>query len=122
MFKKVFNLSGRRILKAIKKLSTRSRVVRKSQQKTRATINHLHHHQNQVICEFVPSTIPAWTATYMEPEVTSLSWSIPSLDAKSVDTYVTYVMESLDECNSMCCYCMEHENQRNENRENEMII
>ncbi|XP_034937366.1 uncharacterized protein [Chelonus insularis] len=116
MFKKALTESGRRILKAIKKLSTKSRAMRKSQEKQRTLIN------QQVNYELVTTTIPGWSPTYIESDVTSLSWSLNSLDAKSVDTYVTYVMEGLDECNSMCCYCTEHENQRNENKENEMII
>ncbi|KAF7997886.1 hypothetical protein HCN44_009284 [Aphidius gifuensis] len=115
MFKKAFNESGRKILKVIKKLSTRSRAVKKSQQKQ----DEVYH--NKVICELAPPPTPMWTTTYFEPDIASLSWSLPSLDAKSVDTYMTYVIENLDECNSMCCYCIEHENQRNENRENEMI-
>ncbi|XP_044579715.1 uncharacterized protein LOC123261904 [Cotesia glomerata] len=145
MFKKALTESGRRILKAIKKLSTKSRVVTKSQQKqptlisqklkkkkktnnnsnytyTNITNNNYKNYNNQVGCELVTAGVPGWTVTYIEPEVTSLSWSLSSLDTRSIDTYVTYIMEGLDECNSMCCYCIEHENQKNENRENDMII
>ncbi|XP_043283846.1 uncharacterized protein [Venturia canescens] len=110
MFREVLTKSGRRILKAIKKLSTRSRVVKKSQE----------------ISSYEQSPLRAtnnWTPSYPDPDSVSLSWSLPSLDTRSVDTYLTYVTESTDECSSMCCYCREHdENQRNENRENEMII
>ncbi|XP_057330530.1 uncharacterized protein LOC130670920 [Microplitis mediator] len=139
MFKKALTESGRRILKAIKKLSTKSRVVTKSQQKQPRLINpqlNINNYNgnhsnkgrsnsdgnNQVPCELVTTAVPGWTVTYIEPEVTSLSWSLSSLDTHSIDTYVTYIMEGFDECNSMCCYCIEHENQKNENRENEMII
>lgn len=45
------------------------------------------------------------------------------MDAKSIDTYMTYVAENQEDCTSNCCCCDEYEeNQRNENRENEMII
>ncbi|XP_033209036.1 uncharacterized protein LOC117167905 [Belonocnema kinseyi] len=114
MLKKVLSKSGRRILRAIKKLSTSSGLAKKSRPPT-------------------PEMIP-WHSIISdaeEPEnldALSLSCSLPSLDTKSIDTHVTYVAEGLDslnslaECTSHCCYCNEHEeNQRNENRENEMI-
>ncbi|TGZ48915.1 uncharacterized protein LOC112459075 [Temnothorax curvispinosus] len=100
MLKKLLGKSGRRILRAIKKLSTRSRKAKRSRD---------------------PSS---WHTAIPDLETTSLSWSLPSLDAKSIDTYMTYVGENQDDCTSNCCCCDEYneENQRNENRENEMII
>ncbi|XP_029167907.1 uncharacterized protein LOC114938225 [Nylanderia fulva] len=99
MLKKLLGKSGRRILRAIKKLSTKSRKAKKS-------------------CN--PSS---WHTAIPDLETTSLSWSLPSLDAKSIDTYMTYVAENQEDCTSSCCCCDEYEeNQRNENRENEMII
>ncbi|XP_015438555.1 PREDICTED: uncharacterized protein LOC107193594 [Dufourea novaeangliae] len=98
MFRKLLSKSGRRLLRAIKKLSTRSRAAKKSRYLT------------------------TWQSAMPDFETTSLSWSLPSLDAKSIDTYTTYVAESSEEdCVSTCCYCDEcEENQRNENIENEM--
>lgn len=65
-----------------------------------------------------------WHAAILDAEIISLTWSIPSFDTKSVDTYLTYVPEELDDCSMRCCCCcMElEENQRNENLENEMMI
>ncbi|EZA58422.1 hypothetical protein X777_01379 [Ooceraea biroi] len=85
---------------AIKKLSTRNRKTKKSRN---SSSSH--------------TIIP-------DLETTSLSWSLPSLDAKSIDTYMTYVPESQEDYTSSCSYCCDEyeENQRNENRENEMII
>ncbi|XP_011297060.1 uncharacterized protein [Fopius arisanus] len=116
MFKKALTESGKRILKVIKKLSTRSRAVRKSQQEQKKL------YCNEVMYEMSPAVVPGWTATYLEPEYESMSWSLHSLDAKSIDTYVTYVTEGSSECTSICSYCTEYENRRNENIENEMII
>ena len=104
------------MFQAIKKLSTTSGLAKKSRPPT-------------------PKMIP-WHSIISdaeEPEnldALSLSCSLPSLDTKSIDTFVTYVAEgldslnsiNLDQCTSHCFYCNEHEeNQRNENRENEMI-
>lgn len=84
---------------AIKKLSTRSREAKKSQNLT------------------------SWHSAIPDLETASLSWSLPSLDTKSIDTLTTYVAENSEDCVSSCCYCDEYEeNQRNENIENEMII
>ncbi|XP_066588560.1 uncharacterized protein [Prorops nasuta] len=94
MLKKLLTKSGRRLMRAIKKLSTKS-------------------HKKQ---------LSSWQAAIPDIDAMSLSWSLPSLDAKSIDTYMTYVGENED-CNSRCCHCCENEeNQRNENRENEMIL
>lgn len=99
MLKKLLSKSGRRILRAIKKLSTRSRKLKRSQQ---------------------PS---GWQSTVADFDAASLSLSLPSLDTKSIDTYMTYVIENVDEYESRCCHCDEYEeNQRNENIENEMTI
>ncbi|XP_043521081.1 uncharacterized protein LOC122534482 isoform X2 [Frieseomelitta varia] len=87
------------IPEAIKKLSTRSRKVKKSRNLT------------------------SWHSNVPELETESLSWSLPSLDAKSIDTFTTYVADNSEDGVSMCCYCDEYEeNQRNENIENEMMI
>ncbi|XP_014476466.1 PREDICTED: uncharacterized protein LOC106745400 [Dinoponera quadriceps] len=99
MLKKLLSKSGRRILRAIKKLSTRSRKAKRSR------------------------NLSSWHTAIPDLETTSLSWSLPSLDAKSIDTYMTYVAENSEDCTSSCCCCDEYEeNQRNENKENEMII
>ena len=99
MWRKLLSKSGRRLLRAIKKLSTRSRKAKRSENLT------------------------SWHSAMPDLETTSLSWSLPSLDTKSIDTYMTYVAENSEDCDSMCCYCDEYEeNQRNENIENEMII
>ncbi|XP_051156373.1 uncharacterized protein LOC127278615 [Leptopilina boulardi] len=115
MLKKVLSKSGRRILRAIKKLSTSGGLAKKSRPPT-------------------PEMIQPWHSIISDAEEAenfdslSLSCSLPSLDTKSIDTYVTYVAEGLDSLNSRgestspCSYCNEHEeNQRNENLENEMI-
>ncbi|XP_015123250.1 uncharacterized protein LOC107045470 [Diachasma alloeum] len=116
MFKKALTESGKRILKAVKKLSTRSRAVTKSQLKQKKS------YYNEVMYELSPAVLPGWTATYLEPDSEYMSLSLHSLDAKSIDTYVTYVPEGLSECTSICSYCIEYENRRNENIENGMII
>ncbi|XP_046829130.1 uncharacterized protein LOC124428742 [Vespa crabro] len=104
MLKKLLSKSGRRILRAIKKLSTRSRKLKRSQQSN---------------CD------GGWQTTLgPDLDAVSLSLSLPSLDAKSIDTYMTYVIENIDDCDSRCCHCCDEyeENQRNENIENEMTI
>ncbi|CAK9817433.1 hypothetical protein ANTPLA_LOCUS9378 [Anthophora plagiata] len=99
MLRKLLSKSGRRLLRAIKKLSTRSHKVKKS------------------------GNLTSWHSAIPDLETASLSWSLSSLDAKSIDTYTTYVAENSEDCSSMCCYCDEYEeNQRNENIENEMMI
>ncbi|XP_029033675.1 uncharacterized protein LOC114871660 [Osmia bicornis bicornis] len=100
MLRKLLSKSGRRLLRAIKKLSTKSRKAKKSRNLT------------------------SWHSAIPDLETASLSWSLPSLDTKSIDTYTTYVSENSDsDCMSICCYCDEYEeNQRNENTENEMMI
>ncbi|XP_076183930.1 uncharacterized protein LOC143155272 [Ptiloglossa arizonensis] len=100
MLRKLLSKSGRRLLRAIKNLSTRSRRAKKSRNLT------------------------SWHSAIPDHETTSMSsWSLPSLDTKSIDTYMTYVAENSEDCASTCCYCDEYEeNQRNENIENEMII
>ncbi|XP_060819197.1 uncharacterized protein LOC132908844 [Bombus pascuorum] len=99
MLRKLLSKSGRRLLRAIKKLSTRSRKVKKSQNLT------------------------SWHSAMPELETESLSWSLPSLDTKSIDTFTTYVADNSEDGGSMCCFCDEYEeNQRNENIENEMMI
>ncbi|XP_031847783.1 uncharacterized protein LOC116433638 [Nomia melanderi] len=99
MLKRLLSKSGRRLLRAIKKLSTRSREAKKSQNLT------------------------SWHSAIPDLETASLSWSLPSLDSKSIDTLTTYVAENSEDCVSSCCYCDEYEeNQRNENIENEMIV
>ena len=99
MLRKLLSKSGRRLLRAIKKLSTRSRKVKKSQNLT------------------------SWQSAMPELETESLSWSLPSLDTKSIDTFTTYVADNSEDGGSMCCFCDEYEeNQRNENIENEMMI
>lgn len=93
------NKSGRRLLKAIKKLSTKNRKPKKQQ------------------------NLSSWLSTVPDLETASLSWSLPSLDTKSIDTYMTYVPENFDECDSRCCYCQECEdNQKNESIEKEMLF
>ena len=48
------------------------------------------------------------------------SISLPSVDVKSIDTFVTYIGEEM--CACCCCHCNEmDENQLNENLENEMM-
>jgi hypothetical protein len=56
-------------------------------------------------------------------ETDSVSWSLSSLDTKSIDTYMTYVAENQEDCMSSCYYCRDEyeENQKNENTENEMM-
>ncbi|KAG7199463.1 hypothetical protein KM043_014089 [Ampulex compressa] len=99
MLRKFLSKSGRRLLRAIKKLSTRNRKAKKSHYLT------------------------SWHSAIPDLETASLSWSLSSLDTKSIDTYMTYVAENMEDCTSRCCYCDEYEeNQKNENRENEMII
>ncbi|XP_043592139.1 uncharacterized protein LOC122571900 [Bombus pyrosoma] len=99
MLRKLLSKSGRRLLRAIKKLSTRSRKMKKSQNLT------------------------SWHTAMPELETESLSWSLPSLDTKSIDTFTTYVADNSEDGGSMCCFCDEYEeNQRNENIENEMMI
>ncbi|XP_015601611.1 uncharacterized protein LOC107270798 [Cephus cinctus] len=106
MLKKVLTKSGRRILRAIKKLSTKKPMVKKSQ------------NSNTDV-----TSATSWPSIIPDHEEMSLSWSLTSLDTKSVDTYVTYVVEGLEDNESRCCCCKEYEeNQKNENRENEMII
>lgn len=86
-------------LQAIKKLSTKSRKAKKSR------------------------NLSSWHSTIPEYETESLSWSLLSLDTKSIDTFTTYVADNSEDSVSMCCYCDEYEeNQRNENIENEMMI
>lgn len=86
-------------LQAIKKLSTKSRKAKKSR------------------------NLSSWHSTIPEYETESLSWSLLSLDTKSIDTFTTYVADNSEDSVSMYCYCDEYEeNQRNENIENEMMI
>ncbi|XP_017765384.1 PREDICTED: uncharacterized protein LOC108554575 [Eufriesea mexicana] len=99
MLRKLLSKSGRRLLRAIKKLSTRNRKAKKS------------------------GNLTSWHSAIPEFETESLSWSLPSLDTKSIDTFTTYVADNSEDGISMCCYCDEYEeNQRNENTENEMMI
>ncbi|CAL7942874.1 unnamed protein product [Xylocopa violacea] len=98
MLRKLLSKSGRRLLRAIKKLSTRSRKAKNSRNFT------------------------SWHEAIPEFETESLSWSLPSLDRKSIDTYTTYLPDNSEDCVSTCCCCDEYEeNQRNENIENEMF-
>ncbi|XP_046745663.1 uncharacterized protein LOC124410956 [Diprion similis] len=115
MLKKALSKSGLRILRALKKLSTKSRLVKKSQSSATSKLS-------LGSANSRPSTLP-------EHEAISLSWSLASLDTKSVDTYLTMVSENVPESpenyskKNRCCCCAEYEeNLRNENRENEMFV
>ena len=60
---------------------------------------------------------------FSEFDSISVSWSLPSLDAKSIDTSYTYILpdNTYYPGYCICCHCDEREeNQRNENLENEM--
>ncbi|XP_048514532.1 uncharacterized protein LOC105684135 [Athalia rosae] len=116
MLKKALTKSGLRILRAIKKLSRKNRPANKSSESS---------------CEQSKVSLRETTSsrryTIPEHEAISLSWSLASLDTKSVDTYLTSVsetgpdtpMKNLD--NNRCCCCAEYEeNEKNENKENEI--
>ncbi|XP_012284582.1 uncharacterized protein LOC105701985 [Orussus abietinus] len=106
MLKKVLGKSGRRILRAFKKLSERCRKSKKERDENFDDVARM-----------------KWISTLEDPDAESLAWSLASFDARSVDTFVTFVAEGMDECPPCCYWCIEHEeNQKNENRENEMII
>ncbi|KAI4498818.1 hypothetical protein M0802_005993 [Mischocyttarus mexicanus] len=109
MLKKLLSKSGRRILRAIKKLSTRSRKLKRSQQSNGGSGGNGGN---------------GWQSTVGDFDAVSLSLSLPSLDTKSIDTYMTYVFENIDDCELRCCHCCDEyeENQRNENIENEMTM
>ncbi|XP_076752545.1 uncharacterized protein LOC143424402 [Xylocopa sonorina] len=100
MLRKFLSKSGRRLLRAIKRLSTRTRKAPKNS----------------------GQNLTSWQEAIPEFETESLSWSLSSLDRKSIDTYTTYLPDNSEDCVSMCCCCDEYEeNQRNENIENEMF-
>ncbi|XP_003426172.1 uncharacterized protein LOC100678204 [Nasonia vitripennis] len=114
MLKKALTKSGRRILKAIKSISSSARLAKKLQEQQ----------SQQAQPQQVPASWSQQTRLYdLDLDRLSVtSCSLPSLlDAKSLDTFVTYVApEGFEYC--CCCHCDERdENQRNENLENEMM-